>query len=202
VNEHGPGRKGLQPLVGSVLVMLALLAMSGCAAAVDSTPLGPSAPVATAPRATGTAGPSPAGISLTASMDGTIECAVFPNSCIAVLSVLPAGTIVSPEWRPPSSDPYWGPVWDSERPVHLDSKVTGSLPRLSTGNYVAVVSLLAGNDTPSYGPDGLPVMWLLGRCQRAFSVVPITRSVTLTITPRQTGSLDGDCSVQASIDPA
>jgi hypothetical protein len=148
--------------------------------------------------------PSPLGRAhLLAEVSGTVECAVFPNSCVATLSVLPAGTAVSTEWRPPASDPYWGPEWDGERPVHLSSHLNGSLTDLPVGNYEIVISILGLTDIPSYNPDGSVATFLLGRCSRDVSVIPATQTITVRVTFRQTqGMLAGVCEIEASIQPA
>jgi hypothetical protein len=114
---------------------------------------------------------------------GTIGCGTFPYSCSATLSVLAPGSAVDDAWRPPDSDPWWGPDWsEGTNTDHLNPTPVGDLPDLAIASHALVVSLLGSYDTPSFTPDGKLATDLLARCSVELEVMPTTRIVDVVVT--------------------
>ncbi len=99
------------------------------------------------------------------------------------MSVLEPGTVVSEAWRPPASDPRWGPDYSKGTTTdHLDPTPAGVLPDLAVGPHQLVVSLLGSYDTPSYAPDGTIATDLLSRCSTELNVTSATSKVSVLVT--------------------
>lgn len=120
------------------------------------------------------------GARLDVEMAGTVGCAQFPYACAATVSVLPEGTIVDDDWRPPTTDPWWGAA--SANTDHLSPPPIGTVPNLPAGRHRVVVSLLGQSDVPSFGPDGSVARDLLARCQLDIDVGAATERVALVVT--------------------
>jgi len=166
------------------LLALVLTFAAACSpVAVPTAPISPTVtPPATQPAAAATADTDIAA-KIVVSLGRGIHCANFPYSCWATLSVLAAGSTVTDDWRPPATDPLWGPDWtqgtSSDR---FDPKLIGTVPRLPPGAYAVVVSVLGTYDTPSYRPDGSLATDLLSRCSGDIEVGQETSVVNIRVT--------------------
>ena len=151
--------------------------------------------------------PSPdSGARLVVTMVSDIGCATFPYSCSAWLSVLPAGpgSTVPGEWRPASTDPWWGPDGDLTSSPHLATEPYGTLPSAPVGMQQIVISLLGVSDVPSYKPDGTVATDLLARCIGPVDVGPETTVVDVRVTIKpgdDPASSPHQCSVSVRVDP-
>jgi hypothetical protein len=160
---------------------LAILILAGLLAACAQ-------PVPSTPAATSTSPPAPssavASARLAVRFGGTIGCGKFPYGCTARLSVLAPGSAVDDAWRPPDSDPWWGPDWSEGlyNTNHLNPTPVGDLPDLASASHELVVSLLGSYDTPSFTPDGKLATDLLARCSAELGVRPTTRIVDVVVT--------------------
>jgi hypothetical protein len=165
------------------LLTLVLTFAAACSPMV--IPVSPAAATVTPPTTTPVvATPSPdIGARLVVTMGSGTHCANFPYSCLAKLSVLPAGATVTDNWRPAASDPWWGADWtqgtSSDR---FDPTPIGTVPRLPPGSHTILVSLLGSYDTPSYKPDGSIATDLLSRCSAEVVVGEETRIVSIRVT--------------------
>lgn len=161
-----------------LLLALAVLTVAACSPG----------PVPTVPPLTPTiAGPtSPAaesGARLAVTFGGKIGCATFPYGCTAALSVLPAGTPVTADWRPTASEPWWAPDYAQGTTTdRFDPTPVGSLPTIPIGQHEIVISLLGSSDVPSYNPDGSRAFDLLGRCMSNVEVGSTTSQVDVLVT--------------------
>jgi len=153
----------------------------GCAPApVEPTPTTPPSP--SAARAASPASPS---ASLTLAVRGRVRCALFPSSCVAALSVLPAGTAPGPAWRPPATDPRWTPVqapFPGRALTKLEPVPIGALPAIPVGANRIVVTLVASTDAVSFNPDGSMVTWVAATCAADVVTTAVTRMVRVTVT--------------------
>jgi hypothetical protein len=142
------------------------------------------------------------GARLAVDIGGTIGCATFPYGCYAKLSLLPAGTTVTRDWRPPASDPWWSPDYvDATSADHFEQEPIGSLPMIPPGNHQVVISLLGSYDTPSYAPDGTVATDLLARCIGKVEVGPESSVVNVRVTFTPDGaSFRASCTVNLNVD--
>ena len=171
-------------LIAGVLAGL----LAGCSQPVPPTsvPAPTSSPtsIALAPSPSPSTVPATDGARLSVRFAGTIHCAVFPYGCFAAISSLQPGAVVSADWRPPLSDPRWGPDFGSEgaSPGHVDLTPLGTVPNLAIGPHRLVLSLLGSYDTPSFAADGTVATDLLARCVGDVDVMATTRTVAVVIT--------------------
>lgn len=144
-----------------------------------------------------TANPGPSvetGARLAVGFDGALACALFPYACSVTLSVLPVGTDVPDEWRPPTTDPWWGADWPSNQSV--DPQAIGNVPTLPPGSHRLVASVLGSYDTPSYAPDGSVARDLLARCWLDVDIESAIAQVAVRISLEPDGtSFGGTCSI-------
>jgi len=133
-------------------------------------------------------------------MAGEIECANFPSSCVATVSVLPPDTAVPDSWRPPEADPIWEPDFTDGYTYadHLVATPVGDLPVLAPGRHLVVVSLLGSSDVPSINPDGTVATILLARCSAMVDARPsaLTLTAVVTIAPKPDVRDGGGCSIR------
>jgi hypothetical protein len=169
------------------------VALLGCSPTPSPFPTGP-----TTPAPTPLASPSPSsdsGAELVVDLGGTIGCGMFPYSCRAVLSVVPAGTEVEAVWRPPDTDPWWAP--DGPSSEGFDPKPVGGIPTLAPGGNRLIISLLGSYDTPSYDPDGSIATDLLSRCSIDIDLDPAAGPVEVQVTFTPDGlSFGGSCTIE------
>jgi hypothetical protein len=96
--------------------------------------------------------------------------------------------LVSDDWRPPSSDPFWAPDYSSGgTATQFEPTASSPLPRLPLGTHELVISLLGSYDVVSLNPDGSKALDLLGRCTLEVEVTSVDQvvSVLVTFTPGQ-----------------
>jgi hypothetical protein len=181
----------------SALVVLLVLITAACSQRPVPTAL------LTATQPTESATPDrDVGARLVVEMGGTIGCATFPYGCSATLSVLPAGTRVADDWRPPASDPWWPPDYSRGTSAdRFDANPAGNLPRVPLGRHQLVISLLGSYDTPSFTPDGSVATDLLARCIGEVEIGPGSGAVKarVTFTP-DPASFRGSCTVDREFD--
>lgn len=138
--------------------------------------------------------PVETGARLAVRFDGALGCALFPYACSVTLSVLPAGTDVPDDWRPPITDPWWGADGPGDQSV--DPQAIGNVPTLPPGSHRLVASVLGSYDTPSYAPDGSVARDLLARCWLDVDIEPATAQVAVRISLEPDGtSFGGTCSI-------
>jgi len=153
-----------------------LLVSSGLVACAAPQP----SPATTEPAGTGS---TAASVHLNVRFAGRIGCATFPYNCTATLSVLEPNTDIPDAWRPPSTDPWWGPDYSQGTTGEtFDPKPLGGSLAAAPGPHRLVLSLLGSYDTPSYSPDGSRAFDLLGRCTADLEIGPDARSVDVLVT--------------------
>jgi hypothetical protein len=136
---------------------------------------------------------------LSVELAGKIHCASFPYGCGPTLSVVPPGTTVADDWRPPATDPFWPPDYSKGSSTdHFETIPVGTLPRLELGEHELVISLLGSSDVVSLNPDGTRALDLLGRCTLNLDVTSVSDvvQVKVTFTPGQ--DFEASCSIEVN----
>lgn len=179
---------------------VALIWLLLASAAVTTCGAPPPPPTATTPAATApvVAASPTATVPINVRFRGRIGCATFPYGCTATLSVLEPNTDVPEAWRPPSTDPWWGPDHSSGTTAEtFDPNPLSGSPAAAPGRHRLVVSLLGSYDTLSFAPDGSRAFDLLGRCTADVEVPPEAAGldVILTFTPDE-ASFRASCTVR------
>jgi len=175
-----------------VLLATLLLTVGAC----SPSPV-PSASPTSVAAPTGVATPTTVnGATLRVKLGGKIQCASFPYGCGPTLSVLPAGTPVGDEWRPPTSDPFWAPDDSSGgTATQFEPTPSSALPRLPLGPHELVISLLGSYDVVSLNPDGSRALDLLGRCALDIEVTSVDQVVSVLVTFTPGHDFDASCTI-------
>ena len=138
---------------------------------------------APSPTSVPSASPSVEPIDLVVRFGGSIQCASFPQSCGAVLSVLPAGSEVADDWRPDERDPSWAPDYGSGTTAStFEAEPLRGAPTVPPGPHRLVVSLIGEDDLASLDAAGNRATELLGRCALDVDLPPGSGPVDVLVT--------------------
>jgi hypothetical protein len=179
--------------LGFGLLMSAVGLLAGCGVPPSPEPVTASPTSVASPSAS-------AAIPVQVRFAGKIGCANFPYGCTATLSDLDPSTVVTTDWRPPASDPWWAPDWSQgTQSDHFDPTPVTPVPGLVAGSHQLVVTLLGSSDIPSYNPDGSRAFDLVGRCSTELDIPARAASVSVVVTFEPNGeNYQTACSLKAT----
>src|SRR5262249_13718123 len=141
----------------------------------------------------------PSGAVLSVRLGGEIQCAGFPYSCRATLSVLPPDTALADDWLPPDTDPWWGPAWQGMTANAFDPKPVGAMPTLPMGRSELLVLVLGSSDVVSFRPDGRRGEDRLGECRLDVDVDAEAQELPIRITfePADPSTFAVTCTIES-----